>query len=290
MIPYPNIDPDLISLGPIHFPWFTLGPIHVRWYGVMYVLGFLSSYYLIQKQKRSREMGLVGTAAQDYIFYLAVGLIVGARLGYLLFYQYHDYLLYLEHPLEIFATWHGGMSFHGGLVGVVIAGWLFCRRRKLPLAAVADSTAVTVPIGLGLGRIGNFINGELPGRPTDVAWGMVFPNAGALPRHPSQLYEAALEGLVLFILLWLLRQRAFKDGMMFAFLMFFYGIFRFCLEFFREPDPQLGYILGFLTMGQILCLAMVLAACILAVVIHRIQPAPEAPAAAGRPKASKGGH
>jgi phosphatidylglycerol---prolipoprotein diacylglyceryl transferase len=250
MIPYPKINPSIVSIGPIQ----------IRWYGLMYVLGLVAAYFLIQKQKRAQELGLQGTVVQDLIFYLAVGLILGARLGYLLFYQYHDYGYYLQHPLEIIATWHGGMSFHGGFVGAALACWWFCRRRSLPFAAVADSIAVSAPVGLGLGRIGNFINGELWGRTTDVPWAMLFPDAGALPRHPSQLYEALLEGVVLFILLWRLRQRPFRDGMMVAFFLFFYGIFRFFLEFFREPDPQLSYIWGSFTMGQFLCFAMVLTA------------------------------
>lgn len=259
MIPYPHINPDLI----------TIGPLRIRWYGVMYVLGFLASYLLISRQKRSKQLGLVGPVAQDLVFYLAIGLIVGARLGYLLFYQYNDYGYYLQHPLEIVATWHGGMSFHGGMIGAVIAGWLFCRRRSLPFWAVADSVAVTAPIGLGLGRIGNFINGELFGRPTAVPWAMVFPEGGPLPRHPSQLYEALLEGLILFILLWRLRQRTFPDGMMVAAFLVLYGIFRFIVEFFRAPDPQLGFLLGVFSMGQALCLTMALAGLLLALFLRQ---------------------
>ncbi|MHC1741947.1 MAG: prolipoprotein diacylglyceryl transferase [Syntrophobacteraceae bacterium] len=267
MIPYPRIDPDII----------TIGPIHIRWYGFMYVLGFVAGYFLIQKQKRSKEVGLVGTVAQDFIFYLAIGLVVGARLGYVIFYQYNNYWHYLTHPLDIIATWQGGMSFHGGFIGAVIAGVLFSRRRKIPFWAIADSAIVTAPIGLGLGRIGNFINGELFGRPTDLPWGMVFPDGGSLPRHPSQLYESVMEGLVLFIVLWTLRQRAFRDGMMVVFFIFFYGIFRFFMEFFREPDAHLGFVLGLLTMGQLLCLAMVGAAGCLGWYLSRTAPPDPSP-------------
>lgn len=259
MIPYPHINPDLISIGPIR----------IRWYGVMYVLGFVASYFLIQRQERSRQIGLVGHVVQDLIFYLAIGLIVGARLGYVLFYQYGDLGAYLENPLEIIATWHGGMSFHGGLVGAVLAGYLFSRRRGIPFWAMADSVIVTVPIGLGLGRIGNFINGELLGRPSNVPWAMVFPDGGPIPRHPSQLYEALLEGAFLFLLLWQLRKGSFRDGMMVVFFLFFYGLFRFLLEFFREPDPQIGFLFHSLTMGQILCAAMILAALLLTRVIPK---------------------
>lgn len=233
------------------------------------MLGFVSAYIFISKQKRCQQLGLTGPVAQDLIFYLAVGLIIGARLGYLIFYQYNDYSFYLKHPIEIVATWHGGMSFHGGAIGAAFAGWLFCRRKKLPFWAVADSVAVVAPIGIGLGRLGNFINGELFGRPSDVPWAMIFPDGGPIPRHPSQLYEALAEGLILFTLLWCLRQRPFKDGMMVVFFLNLYGAFRFVLEFFRAPDPQLGLVVGFLTMGQVLCLAMILAGILLAVYINR---------------------
>ncbi|NLI82454.1 MAG: prolipoprotein diacylglyceryl transferase [Deltaproteobacteria bacterium] len=265
MIPYPNIDPDLVQIGPLR----------IRWYGVMYVLGFIASYFLIQKQERSRQIGLVGPIVQDLIFYLAIGLILGGRLGYVLFYEFNDYGSYLRNPLEIFATWHGGMSFHGGFIGVLLAAILFCRRRKLPFAAVADSIVVTTPIGLGLGRIGNFINAELLGLPTDLPWGMIFPGGGPLPRHPSQLYEAFFEGVVLFALLWVLRRRPFPDGMMVVFFLFFYGIGRFFIEFVKEPDPQIGYLFTYFTMGQILCAMMVLAAILLASLIHLRSSKPE---------------
>ncbi len=263
MIPYPHINPEIIRIGPVS----------VRWYGVMYVLGFIASYFLIQKQKRSKEIGLVGVVAQDLIFYLAIGLIVGARFGYILFYEYNDFDAYIKHPLEIIATWHGGMSFHGGLIGCVIAGWIFARRRKIPFAALADSTIVTAPIGLMFGRIGNFINAELLGRPSDVPWAMVFPGGGPVPRHPTQLYEAFAEGLLLFIILWFLRRGRWRDGTMVAFFLLFYGVFRFIIEYFKEPDPQLGYILG-MTMGQILCLGMIAASALLMLCLY-MRKAPE---------------
>jgi phosphatidylglycerol:prolipoprotein diacylglycerol transferase len=258
MIPYPRINPEI----------FSIGPFHVRWYGVMYVLGFLAAYFIVQKQDRSRQIGLVGNTAQDLIFYLAIGLLVGARLGYIVFYDYSEYLTYLKNPLEIIATWHGGMSFHGGLIGATIACWWFCRRRKLPFWAVVDSVTLTAPIGLGLGRIGNFINGELLGLPSNTPWAMVFPDGGPLPRHPSQLYEAIVEGPILFLLLWWLRKRHFRDGMMLVFFLFFYGVFRFFIEFFKEPDPQIGYLFGYFTMGQILCVTMILASGLLAVFLQ----------------------
>ncbi len=259
MIPYPKIDPVL----------FSIGPIHVRWYGVMYVLGFIACYFLLQKQERSKQIGLIGTAAQDLIFYLAIGVIAGGRLGYILFYEYNNLLAYIKNPLEIIATWHGGMSFHGGLLGCVIAVWIFSRRRKMSFAVLADSVIVTCPVGLGLGRLGNFINGELFGRPSNVPWAMIFPAGGPIPRHPTQLYESFAEGLLLFIIMWSLRKKPFKDGMMVGFFLLFYGIFRFIIEFFKEPDPQIGFLLTYFTMGQILCIAQVAAGVVLIFYLNR---------------------
>jgi phosphatidylglycerol:prolipoprotein diacylglycerol transferase len=250
MLPFPQINPNIIEIGPIK----------LRWYGLMYVLGFVSCYFLIGRQQKARNLGLIGTQLQDLIFSLAVGLIVGARLGYVLFYQFSNYAYYLKHPLEIIAIWHGGMSFHGGLIGALILGILFCRRRKLPLWEAADVVIVTVPIALALGRLGNFINGELFGRPSNLPWAMVFPTGGPEPRHPSQLYEAALEGVVLFIILWLLKDRGLKAGTMVCFFLGGYGIFRFLVEFCRQPDPQIGLLWGLLSMGQVLCLAMIVTA------------------------------
>jgi phosphatidylglycerol---prolipoprotein diacylglyceryl transferase len=262
MIPYPDISPDL----------FRIGPFHIRWYGLMYVLAFIAAYLLIPRQRRSREIGLRGAVLDGLMFRLILGLIVGARLGYLLFYRYEELGEFFRRPVEILAVWHGGMAFHGGLIGCVIAGWLFCRKKNLPFWAVADSVVVTAPIGLGLGRIGNFINGELFGRVTDVPWSMVFPGGGLFPRHPSQLYQALTEGAALFVILWCLRRRPLPDGMMIAFFLFFYGAFRFSMEFFREPDVQLGFILGPLTMGQILSSAMIAAGLAVAVFLRKKKP------------------
>lgn len=262
MLPYPHIDPVLIKIGPFQ----------LRWYGLMYVLGFLAAYFLIKRQRRARRIGLQGAALQDLILFLAIGLIIGARLGYILFYQFPNFSEYLKNPLEIIAIWHGGMSFHGGLIGAITAGILFCRRRGLPLADVADTVIVTAPIGLGLGRIGNFINGELFGRISSVPWAMVFPGGGPEPRHPSQLYEATLEGLVLFVLLWSLKDFRFRPGVMVCLFLGGYGILRFIVEFFREPDPQIGLFWGLFSMGQLLCAAMVLAAVILWTLLRRQGP------------------
>ena len=253
MIPYPYIRPEI----------FVVGPITVRWYGLMYVLGFLFTYYVAPRLPQAKKIGLTPEKMQDLILYLAVGLVLGARLGFLIFYQYNNWDYYLEHPLEIIATWHGGMSFHGGFLGSALAGWLFCRRASLPFWGVADCIAVTAPIGLGLGRLGNFINGELYGRPSNVPWAMVFPDGGPLPRHPSQLYESFGEGLVLFMILWGLSRRPRWNGFVVTAFLFFYGCIRFLLEFFREPDENLGFLWGQWTMGQLLCAAMMLAAGIL---------------------------
>ena len=244
---YPDIDPVLIHMGPLQ----------VRWYGLMYVIGFLAAYFLIRHQEKIRPIGLSSSLVQDLIFYLVVGLVTGARLGYILFYQYMNLLDYIHHPLEIIAVWHGGMSFHGGLIGAVVAGWLFSIRTKIPFRAIADRVIIAAPIGLGLGRIGNFINGELFGRPSLVPWAMTFPDGGPFLRHPSQFYEAFFEGLVLFLILFLLSRRRLPQGFLVGAFLLGYGLFRFILEFFREPDPQITFILGPFTMGQILCAVMI---------------------------------
>jgi len=235
----------------------------------MYVLGFFASYFLIGRQRRARHLGLQGTRLQDLILFLALGLVIGARLGYIIFYQFPDYGHYLQHPLEIIAVWQGGMSFHGGLIGTLLAGALFCRRRRLPFWQVADAVIVTAPIGLGLGRLGNFINGELFGRPSSVPWAMVFPTGDQVPRHPSQLYEAALEGVLLFVVLWNLKDLRLRPGAMVCLFLSGYGLLRFIVEFFRQPDPQIGLLWGLFSMGQMLCFAMILAAAILWMLLPR---------------------
>jgi phosphatidylglycerol---prolipoprotein diacylglyceryl transferase len=239
------IDPILIEYGPLR----------VSWYGLMYVFGFLISYFLVLYQIKKRNFGLSKEEVENLYFYLIIGLAVGARLGYVLFYNLK---MYLQEPLEIFAIWHGGMSFHGGLIGVTIVGIIFSWKNEKSFWKLADLFTVTAPIGLALGRIGNFINGELYGRVTQAPWGMVFPLGGPQPRHPSQLYESALEGFVLFAILWRLKNKRIPEGGILPLFLIFYGIFRFFIEFFREPDSQLGFILGPFSMGQILCLLMIL--------------------------------
>jgi len=242
---FPNIDPVFLKLGPIQ----------LRWYGLMYLLGFLLSYFVIRREARYRKLTLTDEGVADLIFTLAIGVVLGGRVGYMLFY---DFPSFLQNPLKIFAIWQGGMSFHGGLTGVFLAALWFSRSRKIPLLLLGDLAAIATPIGLCLGRIGNFINGELFGRVTTVPWGMVFPAGGALPRHPSQLYEAFLEGLVLFLLVNLVNRRINRTGAAMAMFLAGYGIFRFVVEYFRQPDQQLGLFFGFISMGQILSLPLIL--------------------------------
>ena len=219
----------------------------------MYVFGFAASYLLVRYQMKRKDFGISKLEVENLYFYLILGLVIGARLGYVLFY---DFKMYLADPFEIAAIWHGGMSFHGGLIGVLVVAIVFCSKNKLSFWKIADLVIVTAPIGLALGRIGNFINGELYGRVTQSPWGLIFPKGGPLPRHPSQLYESGLEGCLLFLILWFLKDRRLPDGGLLALFLFLYGVFRFVVEFFREPDAQLGFILGPFTMGQLLCTLM----------------------------------
>jgi phosphatidylglycerol:prolipoprotein diacylglycerol transferase len=252
---FPHIDPVI----------FQVGPLQVRWYGLMYVFGFAASLLLVKHQIKKFGFKELEVHFENLNLVLIISLVLGARLGYVLFYSLP---YYLGHPFEILATWQGGMSFHGGLLGLIIGGLIFCRRKGLDFWRVADFYTVTTPIGLGLGRIGNFINGELYGRATNVSWGMVFPGGGPLPRHPSQLYEAFLEGVVLFCLLWILKEKqnppsSWPSGSMVAIFLIFYGVFRVGVEFFREPDAHLGFITVGMTMGQVLSSLMIVAGIVL---------------------------
>jgi len=243
---YSLIDPVLIRIGPLA----------VRWYGIMYLCGFLCGYWVIKSELRRRNGPVPVSEAGDFLFYLIAGLLIGARLGYVLFYNLPSYV---EAPWEVLAIWHGGMSFHGGLLGMIISGGWYARRKNASFIELADIGALSAPIGLMLGRIGNFINGELYGRATSLPWGMIFPNGGSVSRHPSQLYEAILEGPVLFGILWCLRKRTSTNGVLLGVFLVGYGACRFCVEFVREPDPQLGFVFLSLTMGQILCACMIVA-------------------------------
>jgi phosphatidylglycerol:prolipoprotein diacylglycerol transferase len=249
---------------------------------MMYILGFASSYFLVIWQIGRSATKITKAQMDDIYFYLVLGLLVGARLGYVLFYNLP---FYLAHPLEIFVLWHGGMSFHGGAVGTFVLGYWAMKRRGVAFLEAADLIIPTAPLGIFFGRIGNFINGELYGRPATVPWAMVFPGAGDVPRHPSQLYEAGLEGLLLFAILWLYRRRKKRNGDVFALFLMVYAVFRIFCEFFREPDAQVGYIVGVLTMGQILSIAMFAIGFLLKFVFlprHGSEAAPPRPARARR--------
>jgi phosphatidylglycerol:prolipoprotein diacylglycerol transferase len=244
MLPFPNIDPVI----------FSIGPLQIRWYGMMYVLGFAATLLLVKHQVKKLGFRDLEIHYENLNLVLIVSLVLGGRLGYVVFYNLP---YYLSNPSEILATWQGGMSFHGGMLGLVIGAIVFCRRKGLDFWRVADIYTVTFPIGLGLGRIGNFINAELYGRVTDAPWGMVFPGGGPLPRHPSQLYEALLEGVLLFVILWFLKEKknppaSWPHGYLVAVFMLLYGVFRIAVEFFREPDAHLGFIMAGMTMGQLL--------------------------------------
>lgn len=242
----PNIDPVAISLGPIK----------IHWYGLMYVIGFLALWFFASRRAKQPNSGWTAEQVGDFVFYGALGVILGGRLGYMLFYNLPHYL---AHPLDVLKVWQGGMSFHGGLIGVLLAMLYFARKTGKTFFTVADFFAPWVPIGLGLGRLGNFINHELWGRTTDGPWGMVFRDAGPLPRHPSQLYQAALEGLALFVILWLFARKPRPTASVSGLFLICYGLFRILAEFVREPDPQLGYLaFGWLTMGQVLSVPMIL--------------------------------
>jgi phosphatidylglycerol:prolipoprotein diacylglycerol transferase len=246
MLAAPDIDPVAIALGPLK----------IHWYGLMYVVGFAGIWWLSTGRAKRPGSGWTPAQVSDAIFYGVLGTILGGRLGYILFYNLGHYL---EQPLDVFKVWQGGMSFHGGLIGVILAMAWLARKYRKPFFAVSDFFAPAVPVALGAGRIGNFINQELWGRPTDLPWGMVFRSGGELPRHPSQLYEFALEGVLLFAILWLYARAPRPLGTVSALFLICYGAFRFAVEFVREPDAHLGFILGPFTMGQLLSAPMILA-------------------------------
>jgi len=261
---FPNIDPVFLHIGPVQ----------LRWYGLMYMLSFIAGYFLLKRYSKERNLNLSTDDLYDLLFFLILGVMIGGRLGYVLFY---DLRSYLQHPLDIFAIWQGGMSFHGGLVGTVLATWYICRKRNWNFWKIADLVSVVVPVGLGLGRIGNFINGELFGRPSTLPWAMVFPEGGPAPRHPSQIYEALLEGLVLFVILRWLYKKKFYRGTVFWALVGFYGLFRFLVEFVREPDAHIGFDLGPFTRGQLLTLPMLVVGFALMITYARRRPPAKSP-------------
>ena len=245
MLRYPDIDPVAIEIGPVA----------VHWYGLMYAVGFLAFWWLGRRRARRDWTPVDPVQMDDLLLYGAIGVVVGGRLGYMLVYA-TDTLL--RDPLSLLRIWEGGMAFHGGLLGVIFMIWLFAHRRGYGFWRTIDFVAPLVPIGLGAGRIGNFINGELWGAPTDLPWGMVYPPLGPEPRHPSQLYEFALEGAALFAILWLFSARPRPAGAISGLFLVCYGGFRFLVEFVRLPDAHIGYLAwGWFTMGQLLTLPMI---------------------------------
>lgn len=240
----PHIDPVI----------FSIGPVSLRWYGLMYLIGFVAAFWLAGKRLASTHWSK--EQLSDMLFWGFLGVILGGRIGYVFFYQFSTFV---DDPLYLFKIWTGGMSFHGGLLGVIAAMWWFARKTNSAFLSVTDFVAPLVPIGLGAGRIGNFLNAELWGRTTDVPWAVIFyTDPAGLPRHPSQLYEFALEGLVLFVILWLFSAKARPQGAVGGLFLLGYGIFRFIVEYFREPDQHIGLYLDFISRGQILCLPMMI--------------------------------
>lgn len=247
MLVHPQFDPVALRLGPLA----------IHWYGLMYLIGFLSLLWLGKRRIRQNpQSGWTERDLDDILFYGALGVILGGRLGYVLFYQPGHFL---QHPLEILAVWQGGMSFHGGFLGVLLAMVLFARKSGKPWLVIMDFVAPLVPVGLGAGRLGNFINGELWGRATDLPWAMVFPQVDRLARHPSQLYEMLLEGVVLFIVLWRFSDAKRPPGAVSAVFLIGYGSARFLVEYAREPDAYLGLLPLGMSMGQWLSAPMILA-------------------------------
>src|SRR5580698_3551388 len=252
VIPYPAINPILISIGPFA----------VRWYALAYIVGIIAGWFYARAIIVSQRLwgGPAPFAVLDFddlVIWITLGIILGGRTGYVLFYNLP---FFAAHPIEIVQLWNGGMSFHGGVIGCAVAIILFALRQRIPMLSLADVTSAVAPIGLFLGRLANFINGELWGRPTDVPWAMVFPNGGPVPRHPSQLYEATLEGIVLFIVLGLMVRAGWlqRPGVITGAFALGYGAARITCELFREPDVQLGFLWGGLTMGMLLCIPLML--------------------------------
>src|ERR1700719_198289 len=263
VLPFPAINPILISIGPLA----------VRWYALAYIVGIIAGWFYARAIIASERLWggpapLTVIDFDDFVIWITLGIILGGRTGYVLFYNLPHFI---EHPRQIFELWNGGMSFHGGVAGCIIAIVAFALKRGIPMLSLSDINAAVCPIGLFLGRLANFINGELWGRQTDEPWAMIFPNGGPIPRHPSQLYEAALEGIVLFtILAVMIRMGALKrPGLILGSFIAIYGIARIIGEFFREPDPQLGFLWGGLTMGMLLSVPMIIAGAFIIVAAWR---------------------
>ena len=261
MLPYPQIDPVAIALGPLK----------IHWYGLMYLVGIGGAWLLASRRLERFDATWTKDKLSDLVFWVAMGVILGGRLGYVFFY---DFAAYIAEPAKILRVWEGGMSFHGGLIGVMLATWWFGKRNGKSFFELMDFIAPLVPIGLGAGRIGNFINAELWGKATDVPWAMVFPtDPEQLARHPSQLYQFALEGVALFTILWFYSRKPRPTMAVSGMFSACYGVFRFIVEFVRVPDAQLGYLAwDWLTMGQVLCLPMIIGGIGLIAYAYKRQP------------------
>lgn len=247
---------DFPSISPIIF---SIGPVAIRWYSMAYLFGIVVGWILIKRNVKKYDLGLNKENVEDLIFYLTLGIILGGRLGYVLFYGKSTFW---ENPLQVLAIWNGGMSFHGGVLGVIAAIYLFARKIKYPFLQLTDLVVLYAPIGIFCGRLANFVNDELWGRVTDVAWAVKFPSGGYLPRHPSQLYEALFEGLLMFVVLnflWRYKWIRIRSGFVSALFIVLYGVFRIAMEQFREPDEHMGFYFNYFTMGQILSLPLIVA-------------------------------
>ncbi|WP_226668203.1 prolipoprotein diacylglyceryl transferase [Microbulbifer aggregans] len=264
MLTYPEIDPVAVAIGPLK----------VHWYGLMYLAGFAAAWWLAMRRASKPWSPVIKSEVEDLILFCAIGVVVGGRLGYMFFYNFPELV---AHPLSLFKVWEGGMSFHGGLVGVMLAATLYARKIGTTFPDLIDFVAPLVPIGLGLGRIGNFVGQELWGRETEGPWGMVFPrDPELLVRHPSQLYQAFLEGLVLFVVLWIFSSKPRPRLAVGGLFLLLYGFFRFLVEFVREPDGHIGFdLFGWMTRGQLLSLPMIAAGILLLVWSYRTQSLPE---------------
>jgi len=255
MFHQPNINPVIFQI------W---GPLQIRWYSLLYISGFFVARWILRRLSLEKRFQFSAEDVEQWILWGLVGVVVGARVVYCVVY---DPKALMANPLYLFEVYRGGLSFHGGMMGAAAATWLFARSKGMSFLNLIDAVCIASPLGLFLGRIGNFMNGELWGRPTDMPWGVVFRNAGPDPRHPSQLYEGLLEGLFMFILLWSLRKKPFRNGQIGLIFLAGYSLARFSVEFFREPDAHIGYLAAGLTMGQILSLVQLLAAAIIFVVL-----------------------
>ncbi|VUD62204.1 Prolipoprotein diacylglyceryl transferase [Thalassocella blandensis] len=255
MLHYPDIDPVAVSIGTFEIFGKTFGPINVHWYGLMYLFAFAAAWGLGAYRAKKPHSPLKPDQVEDLVFYGALGIVIGARIGYILFYNFGAFL---DSPSILFKVWEGGMSFHGGLIGVLVAMSFYAKKTKKHFIDIMDFVAPLVPIGLGLGRIGNFIGGELWGRATTVPWGMKFPKDELhLIRHPSQLYQSFFEGLMLFLILFWFSRNPRPRAAVSSLFLICYGFFRFIVEFVREPDAHIGYMFGWMTRGQLLSLPMI---------------------------------